>query len=322
MNGRLPVARPAGFAQYLLAPRPQPTPICAADRGVQSPGTLRLQLEPTVEDNAGATLYRGGGIALVDAVVIALAVASAALLCAYHLRRLRIAEFARGATRGSASQRDIAFALASAIFGQVKRGANDPPFLLPLLAPLGGSPVAILKKGACCSGVHRLYITSLDTLGIRAAQVTVFRSVDPAHAHCLAQVTVESANLLIDVDYGVWLRHPNEGPIDLLGLRTGVTPAVVPFVLDREACYANGARPRAAGYPDGDYYRFDFCLARTANWAETRLKRAVYGLLRPVTGGRVDCLLLPAILEWPEVLLAGALCGAAILLLAARALVH
>jgi hypothetical protein len=34
----------------------------------------------------------------------------------------------------------------------------------------------------------------------------------------------------------------------------------------------------------------------------------------------VDYLLLPAILEWPEVLLAAALCGATILLLAARAL--
>jgi hypothetical protein len=34
----------------------------------------------------------------------------------------------------------------------------------------------------------------------------------------------------------------------------------------------------------------------------------------------VDCLLLPAILEWPEVLLAAALCWASILLLAARAL--
>jgi hypothetical protein len=36
----------------------------------------------------------------------------------------------------------------------------------------------------------------------------------------------------------------------------------------------------------------------------------------------VDYLLLPAILEWPEVLLAAALCGATILLLAAWALTH
>lgn len=259
---------------------------------------------------------------MVDAIVIALAVAATALLCVYHLRRLHIAAFARRATLGSGSQRDTAFALASAIFGGVRRARKDPTFLLPWLAPLGGSPVTILKKGACCSGVHRLYITSLDTLGIRAAQVTVFRRVDPAHAHCLAQVTVENAHILIDVDYGIWLRHPDAGPVDLVGLRTGVTPTIVPFVLDREACYVGNAKTRAAGYPDREYYRFDYNLTRTANWAETRLKRTAHGLLHPMTRGRVDYLLLPAILEWPEVLLAAALCGAAILLLAARALAH
>ena len=201
-------------------------------------------------------LTGAGGIALIDAIVIALVVAATALLCVYHLRRLRIAKFARRATLGSGSQRDTAFALATTIFGEVKRAKHDPTFLLPLLAPLGGSPVTILKKGACCSGVHRLYITCLDTLGIRAAQVTVFRRADPGHAHCLVQVTVEGANVLIDVDYGVWLRHPNEDSLDLVGLRTGVTPAIVPFVLDRQACYVNDAKTRAAGYPDREYYRF------------------------------------------------------------------
>lgn len=261
-------------------------------------------------------------MALIDAVVIALAVAAAALLCVYHLRKMRIAEFAKRATPSSRSQRDVAFALASAIFGQVKRG-RDPVFLMPLLAPLGGSPTTILEKGGCCSGVHRLFITSLDTLGIRAAQVTVYRRADPAAAHCLAQVTVESANILIDVDYGVWLHHPDGGPIDLAGLRSGVTPAAAAFVFDQQACSVDGARLRVAGYPDREYYRFDYSLTRTANWAEGRLKRALYAVLYPMTHGRVDCLLLPAVLEWPEVLLATALCGAAvILLLLARALAH
>jgi hypothetical protein len=289
---------------------------------VRSLSAIFLQLARTVGDNTNGTLSRRRGKALVDAIVIALAVAATALMCVYRLRRLRIAEFARRATLGSGSQRDTAFALATAIFGDVKRAKKDPAFLLSLLAPLGGSPVTILKKGACCSGMCRLYITSLDTLGIRAAQVTVLRRADPAHAHCLAQVTVEGANVLIDADYGVWLRHPNEGPIDLVGLRTGVTPAIVPFVLDREACYVNDAKRRAAGYPDREYYRFDYDVTRTANWAETRLKRAVYAVLLPVTRGRVDYLRLPAILEWPEVLLAAALCGAAILVLAARGLAH
>jgi hypothetical protein len=273
------------------------------------------------EHNTNEALNRGGVRALIDAVIFALVVAAAALLCVYRLRKVRIAEFARRATLGSRSQQDAAFALARAIFGEVKRG-RDPALLLPLLAPLGGSPTTILEKGGCCAGVHRLFITSLDTLGIRAAQVTVYRRAAPAAAHCLAQVTADGANILIDADYGVWLRHPDGGPIDLAGLRSGLTPAIVPFVLDREAGYADSARTRPAGYPDREYYRFDYSLARTANWAETPLKRALYAVLRPMTRGRVDYLLLPAILEWPEVLLAAALCGATILLLAARALAH
>ena len=275
----------------------------------------------TDEHNSNEALNGGRGQALIEALVIALAVAATALLCVYHLRKVRLAEFARRATRGSRSQRDAAFALATAIFGEVKRG-RDPAFLLPLLAPLGGSPTTILKKGGCCSGVHRLFITSLDALGIRAAQVVVYRRADPAAAHCLVQVIAEGTNLLIDADYGVWYCHPDGGPIDLAGLRSGLRPAIVPFVLDRQAGYVDSSRTRSAGYPDREYYRFDYDLTRTANWAESRLKRACYAVLHPLTRGRVDYLLLPAILEWPEVLLAAALCGATILLLAARALTH
>jgi hypothetical protein len=81
-------------------------------------------------------------------------------------------------------------------------------------------------------------------------------------------------------------------------------------------------RRERLGTPIASTIAFDYNLTRTANWAETWPKRAVYGVLHPVTRGRVDYLLLPAILEWPEVLLAAALCGAAILVLAARALAH
>ncbi len=279
----------------------------------------QIRLSRTGEHTIDEALHRGRDQALIDAIIIALAAAATALLCMYHLRKVRIAEFARHATLGSRSQRDAAFALATAIFADVKRG-QDPAFLLPLLAPLGGSPSTILKKGGCCSGVHRLFITSLDTLGIRAAQVTVYRRADPAAAHCLAQVVVEGTNVLIDADYGVWYCHPEGGPIDLAGLRSGLIPAIVPFVLDRQAAYVDSPRKRAAGYPDREYYRYDYHLTRTANWAETPLKRACYAVLHPMTRGRVDYLLLPAILEWPEVLLAAALCATTILLLAARAL--
>jgi hypothetical protein len=251
---------------------------------------------------------------MLDTIVVALAATSIALLLVYHVRRQQIAEFARRATHGCGSQREKAFALAATIFAEVKRGA-DPTFLSPVLAPLGGSPVSILRNGGCCSGVHRLYIAALDTLGIHAAQVTVYRRADPAAAHCLAQARVDGRNVLIDVDYGVWMRDLQGGGVDLAGLRSGLRPVIVPFVLDCEAQSATGGRPRGAGYPDREYYRFDYVLSRTANWAETRLKRAVYAALHPLTGGRIDLLLLPPILEWPEVLLGGALCSAAALLL-------
>jgi hypothetical protein len=255
---------------------------------------------------------------LIDAIVLVLAVFAIALLCVYRMRRLRIAKFARSATQGSQSQRDAAFALGRVIFGGVKRG-RDPAFLTPLLAPLGGSPTRILEKGGCCSGVHRLFIASLETIGIRAAQIVVYRRADDA-AHCLTQVRVDNADILIDVDYGVWLRHPDGGLLDLAGMRSGLMPTVERFVLDRQAPYVDSARTRSAGYPDGEYYRFDYRLTRTLNWTKSRLRRALYAILHPLTRGRVDCVLLPPVLEWPEVLLAAGLCGAAVALLAARAL--
>jgi len=257
---------------------------------------------------------------LIDAIGLALLVGALTSLCAYRLRRRHIAAFARGATRGSACERDAAFALGRMIFAEVKRRRHDP-VLFPLFGALGASPSTILRKGGCCSGVHRLFITCLDSIGIRGAQITVFRRAAPAEAHCLVQVSADGANILIDVDYGVWLRRPDGRPIDLLGLRSGVTPVIEPFVLDRTASYADGQRSRPAGYPDREYYLFDYELTRTANWAETWMRRALYPLLYRLTAGRVDCLLLPPICEWPEVLVAAGLCAGALGLLVARALV-
>jgi hypothetical protein len=256
---------------------------------------------------------------LLDAIGVALLFGATTLLCEYHRRRQRIAEFARHATLGSRSQRDAAFTLASAIFGGVQRRGKDPFFLSRVLAPLGASPTTVLKRGGCCSGLHRLFITALDTLGIRAAQVTVFRRADPAAAHCLAQVMADGVKILIDADYGVWFRRPDGRPIDLVGLRSGVKPVIEPFVLDRQAPCAESTRTRSAGYPGGDYYRFDYELTRTANWAETWTKRTAYRVLYPLTAGQIDCLLLPPILEWPEVLVASGLCTATLGLLVARA---
>jgi hypothetical protein len=255
---------------------------------------------------------------VIDAMILALLLGAMTLLCAYHLRRRRIAEFARGATQNRRTQREAAFALARSIFVDVKRG-SDPVFLSRFLNILGASPVAVLEKGGCCSGIHRLFITSLDTIGIRAAQITVLRAALPKAAHCLAQVIADGENILIDADYGVWFRRVDGRAVDLFSLRSGLTPVIERFVIDAEATDTNG--PRSAGYPNGEYYRFDYDLSRTANWAQTRTRRALYPLLRRVTADHIDCLLVPPILEWPEIVLAAGLCAAALGLVVARALV-
>jgi hypothetical protein len=259
-------------------------------------------------------------VSLLHAIVLLAVLGAVLLICAYRLKRLRVARFARRVTQGSASQRDAVFSLGRVIFAEVKRRNKDPAFITPILAPLGASPTTILKKGGCCSGVNRLFITALDTIDIRAVNITVYRRADPAAAHCLAQVSVAGEEILIDVDYGVWLRRPDGGPLDLSGLRAGLVPAIEPFVRDQRASYADSARTRPAGYPDREYYRFDYGVTRTANWAESALKRTVYAVLHPLTRGRVDFLKLPPILEWPEVLLAFALCFATVLLLTAGTL--
>lgn len=246
------------------------------------------------------------------AALSTVAAAALLLLGLYHYRRVRIADFARRAVCDSSDPRDAAFALARAIFSGVGRRHKDPVFISTLLRPLGASPVTVLRHGGCCSGLHRLYITALDTLGIRAAQITVLRRVDPAHAHCLVQVAIHDTDFLIDVDYGVWLRHADGRPLGLIDLQRGISPAIEPFVFGQVAPYAGSSRTRAPGFPAVDYYRFDYELSCTANWAETALRRGVYAVLKPLTRGGIDRMLLPASLEWPELLLAFALCAGAL----------
>jgi hypothetical protein len=265
-----------------------------------------------------STMIRGIPVALASVCCL---VAVLALLICYRRRRAVIAQFARQATQGTDCQRDAVFALGLSVFRMVERTAKDPFFVSRLFSPLGASPAAVLEKGGCCSGINRLFITSLDTLGIRSSQVTVFRRVAPAFAHCLAQVDVGAERVLVDVDYGVWLRHPDGSSLDVLTLRRGVVPTIEPFVADAVARYRNSERSRAAGYPDREYYRFDYELTRSANWAESGVRRVVYAVLRPLTHGRIDLLFLPPILEWPEVLLSIGVCMVALLFVLGWAIV-
>lgn len=238
---------------------------------------------------------------LIAAMVLCAALAlSATLVIAYRLRQARIRQFARAVTQGALSQRDAVFDLGRTLFLEVKEGP-DPTFLTRFLASFGPSPIAVLKRGGCCSGIHRLFIASLDAIHIRAAQITVYGPVAP---HCLAQVALSSGPLMIDVDYGVWYRHPNGGALGINDLRSGVTPVIEPFIDPQLRRVGRHVRP---GYPKCPYYDFDFQATRTANWTKTRGRRATYWLLRYVTQGRVNTFLMPPICEWPEILVAAVL---------------
>jgi hypothetical protein len=253
-----------------------------------------------------------------DLGLVAISAVLAALIITFHLRRRRLTAFSTRIVSNSHSQREATFALASYLFSEVKR-ARDPPFLTSLLAPIGASPPSVLEHGGCCSGIHRLFITSLDTLGIHSAQLTLYRRVERVAGHCIAQVAVNSEKLIIDVDYGVWLRHPNGNSLSLEELRAGVAPVIEPFVFDKQARAADGSEVRDPGYPPCPYFDFDYRLTRTANWTMSLLRRVVYPVLAVLTRGRVDVFLVPPLFEWPEVLLACALSAAVIVCVAAKA---
>jgi hypothetical protein len=239
-----------------------------------------------------------------------------ALDITYRLRRARLAQFVRTVTTGVASDREVVFEVGRTLFLKITRGP-DPVFLTKLLRLLGASPIAVLEQGGCCSGIHRLFIASLDAIGIRAAQITVYRLPGPVAVHCLVQVDLATAPLIIDVDYGVWYRHPNGGSLGIDDLRAGVIPVIEPF-MPSEARRPDPKYNIPPGYPDKPYFAFDFRSTRTANWTKTPVRRATYWLLRHVTRGGVDYLLLPAICEWPENLLAAALLSLWVIIFAAE----
>jgi hypothetical protein len=296
---------------WALLSTPAFTQVATPGSGTPVVTAVQLGREPAVS---------GDTLRLINAVLLCGVLAGAAILViAYRLRRARVRQFALAATQGARSQRDAVFELGRALFREVKRHNRDPVFLTRLLTPLGPSPIAVLKRGGCCSGIHRLFIASLDAIDIRAAQITVYASPGPVARHCLVQVNLSPAPLIIDVDYGVWYRHPDGRSVGIRDLRSGVIPVIEPFVLDPQALRREPGRVSIPpGYPSGSYYVFDFPSTRTANWTKSRTRRATYGLLQHVTQGRVDSFLLPPICEWPEVLVAAALFGLGVILLVAE----
>jgi len=181
--------------------------------------------------------------------------------------------------------------VAGELHAEIRRRRTDPVFLLPLLEPLGASPLAVLREGGCCSGIARLYILILDALGIRAAQVTLYHCSGRA-VHCLVEVALPIGQLIVDPMYGFSYEHSDGRPLGLEDLQQGSQPF-----------FKSLPRSKAAAYPGDSYYHFSFRHSKTANWTKSKLRRTAYSVLRSLTFGRVDRIRLSPVLEWPQVLL-------------------
>ena len=185
------------------------------------------------------------------------------------------------------SQKELLLDVASRCY-RVPAIRTDASFCPPLFALLGATPSAVLRFGDCCSGRARLLILALHELGIRAYQITLYHRAGHAQ-HCLVEACLDDGRMIVDPTYGVFYEGPNGEPVTLKELQKGITPKYVPL-LDDHAC----------GYPANDYYDFDFRLSKTANWTKSRLHNFAYALLHKLTGGGIDHLEVPAVLEWPQ----------------------
>lgn len=237
------------------------------------------------------------------------AAAIAALGIHWVVERRRLFRFvaSEGPSLGEPEQRALAFA---ARISNRPWSPKDPPYLAPALAPFGATPSAVLQRGGCCSGTSRLYILCLAAIGIRANQITVYHRSGNAQ-HCLVEVRIPGGRLIADPVYGVYYTDGTGRRLGLEDLQAGVPVicALLPGTI-------------RSGYPHDDYYNFDFALTKTANWTMSWQRRLAYTVLRASVGGSVDRLRVPAILEWPQVLLIVPLLGATIFVHCLAVLAH
>src|SRR5437899_8000537 len=142
---------------------------------------------------------------MIPALILGLAglTAVSILLAHYWWEKRILSTFVHSSLPSSESTFATALNLAGLIHAQIPRGA-DPPFIpIKALDILGGTPVSILRRGGCCSGLSRLYITGLGMLGIKAAQVTLYHVAGQAQ-HCLAEVSLGEQRVLVDPLYGFY----------------------------------------------------------------------------------------------------------------------
>lgn len=222
------------------------------------------------------------------------------LLVHYFRERRLVGRFAIGATRGERNPSRAALALATVIHQRIPRG-KDPAFLgLEIPALLGATPGAVLRRGGCCSGLSRLYVLGLRSLGIRAAQITLYHESGLAR-HALVEVRIGTDRWIVDPTYGFHYVDGGGRPLGLEALRAGVEPRFRPFI--------SGGPD---GYPLDNYYAFDYRRSKTANWTMTLGRRLTYPTLRLLTHGAIDTLRQPGFLEWPQLIVAGGVVAALI----------
>ena len=111
--------------------------------------------------------------------------------------------------------------------------------------------------------------------------------------HCLVEVFLQKHNVLLDPTYGVYYVDEQGGVLGLSDIQSGTRPSFVSL-----------PNSNKRGYPTGSYYEFDYCQSKTANWTQTRVRKAVYRVLVFVTKGTIDRAKQPAVLEWPQLVLA------------------
>lgn len=218
-----------------------------------------------------------------------------------HWRRERrvIRQFALGATRGERNPGRAALALAAVIHQRIPRGKDHAFLGLEFPALLGATPGDVLRRGGCCSGLSRLYVIALRTLGIKAAQITLYHQSGVAR-HALVEVRLGTDRWIIDPTYGFHYVDGGGRPLGLAALRAGKTPHFRPLI-------ENGSDE----YPRNHYYAFDYPRSKTANWTMTLGRRLTYPPLRVLTAGWIDTVRQPGFLEWPQLVVAAAIAVAA-----------
>lgn len=231
-----------------------------------------------------AALWFVGNLALLSALIF--------LIAHYWIERRRLHAIVSEWTGGAPRDIGTLLTLAGIIHSRVRR-AVDPPFVpLPLLSELGATPLSILLRGGCCSGLSRLYILSLHTLGVRAGQVTLYHVSGKAQ-HCLVQVWLGDRPVLVDPTYGFYYVDAAGDLIGLRALLNGETPHFVRLPMSVQDAY-----------PPNDYYNFAYAQTKTANWTKGPLRRSCYRMLCWLTHGHIDRVEQPPFFEWPQLMLA------------------